>query len=219
MRYLQLIIKACVLLYLLTGFTGCFKDLTHITVVYHNDFENADTSQTLKINGFNSNGGYATFDIRTRYFNGSKVLGKFNSNAVTVALANLPSHDIIRTEYDLYIHDKWKNDLWKMTVDNSDQLLTGFSNDSSVQQSYPNWLGNGSPTGPAGRNAVSTHLAGTCGLQGSAQGSSQYHIIQTISHTQPNFTLILSDAGAFFNDTCQRSWSVDNLNISLIRNR
>lgn len=197
--------------------SGCFKSLTHTNVILAADFENAKL-YPLEVSGWDNGSFGPVKDTRISFFNGTKVLGKLNSNLIQLNLTGLPDHQVLRVEFDLYIHDKWKNDLWKFTIDGADQLLTGFSNDSTVKQSYPNWLGNSSPLSPAGRSAINTDLPGGCSPINSAHGSSLYRIISTIPHNAQTVTISCSDAGNFFNDTCQRSWSIDNLKVSAFKN-
>jgi len=195
---------------------SCFKDLTVSNIVYQNDFEQPQ-SNTIGVSGWNStitSFGPVT-DPRISVFNNSKVFGKFNNNIIQVNLKKLPVHHSIRVEMDLYLHNQWNNNLWKMDFDGGTQLLTGFSNNSSIQQSYPNWLGNGTALSPAGAEAQNTQLPGICSSANIVGGTSMYHIITTNVHSADTFSLTCSDAGPSPNDTCLRSWSIDNLKITV----
>ena len=196
--------------------SSCFKNLTKTNIVYFNDFETGDTNE-LKVSGYTNNG-FTKITPPISSYNSSKVLGFFNSNLIEVNLGKLPEHYAIKVELDLYIHDVWKNDLWKLTVGSTDYLLTGFSNDPSVQQSFPNWLGNGSSLSPAGANAYLKSMPSACATAHPSLGSAQYKIVQTIQHSSDSLRLAFSDAGNYFLQTCQRSWSIDNLKITLITN-
>ncbi len=197
-------------------FSGCFKSLTVTDVVYENNFED-NKPGPFQVSAW-SNGLFGPVsDTRISNFGGGRMLGKMNNGLVMLNLSKLPPHQILRLEFDVYMHDDWRNDLWKYSVDGAEQLVSGFSNDPTVKQSYPNWLGSGSP-GPAGRNAADIELAGACALSGSARGSSRYRIISTVPHTSENFSFIASDAGNFFNDTCKRSWALDNVKVSVFNN-
>ena len=206
-------------------FTSCIKDLTVINEVYSNDFDTIKPNNNQQFGNMfllGWNGGWFgpldPTDQRIFNFNGNNVLGKFNNNLVLLDLANLPNHTTIRVSLDLYLHNNWRNDLWKMTFDGEEKLLTGFSNDSTIKQSYPNWLGSGSPLSPAGKNAIELNLPGICNMVSSKRGTSMYRLITTLSHSKDSFQLTFSDAGGNHNDTCQRSWSMDNLSINLIHN-
>ncbi len=206
---LSLLIVACC--------TSCFKNLTKLTVVYQNDFENYDLKQ-IQVSGW-LNGSFGPLTgINIMDYNGNKVLGRLNSSLIDLTLTELPTHTALTVEFDLYIHDNWRNDLWKTTFEGVDQILTGFSNDQNVQQAYPNWLGGGGQTFAPGTNAFTTNLPGACALINSQHGTSMYKMIRTVVHSDKTFQLQCSDAGQYFNDLCQRSWSMDNLKITLINN-
>ena len=196
---------------------SCTKSLTRINTVYFNDFENFNLN-TIEVSGWLNGLFGPVSDIRITDYNGNKVLGRFNNARINLKLNNLPTHQALRVEFDLYLHDKWKNTLWKMSFDGFDQLLTGFSNDSMVKQAYPNWLGNSMPLSPAGADAFNTNLPGLCSLISSSRGTSMYKIVRSIAHSNKIFQLACSDAGGIHNDTCTRSWSMDNLKISVLKN-
>jgi hypothetical protein len=198
----------CRILFILSAFlpVACFKSLTVSNIVYENNFE------AFEFRGINV-GPVTTGKISN--YNGTAVLGKFNNELFQLNLATLPQHTIVRVEFDLYIHNKWANDLWRFTIDGAHQLITGFSNDNAIQQSYPTWLNN--TLSPAGANAQNTKLPGLCGFN-NERGTSQYRIISTIPHTNTTLLLEAGDAGSFLRDTCQRSWSIDNLKISTFKN-
>ncbi|MES2003078.1 MAG: hypothetical protein V4450_01055 [Bacteroidota bacterium] len=196
---------------------SCFKSLTTNDIVYQNNFEDSRLNN-LEVSGWNNNIFGPVTDTRIFSYDGSNVLGKLNSNLVQLRLDRLPSHKAIRVDMILNIHNNWKNELWAMRVDGNYQLITGFSNDPATMQSYPNWLGNGSPLSPAGCNAMNTALPGVCSLVSNARGTSRYQIVTTIQHSASSVILICNDAGGVFNDTCQRSWSLDNLKVSVLNN-
>ena len=96
------------------------------------------------------------------------------------------------------------------------RLVTGFSNDPAKWQSYPNWIGNGSPLNPPGSNSFTKNLPGACRWVTNPNGTSMYKMERTEIHSDSTFTLSCSDAGEFFNLNCDRSWSIDNLKIYTI---
>lgn len=208
---LPILIGSCLL-------TACTKNITRVNTIYNNDFENFDL-KTIEVSGW-LNGLFGPVnDIRITDYKGNKVLGFFNNARIALKLNDLPTHQAIRVEMDLYVHDNWKNDLWQMSIDGVYQLITGFSNDSTGKQSYPNWLGNGSALFAAGSDAYDSQLPGACALRNSPHGTSMYKITRTMLHTTNSFDFNCSDAGDFFNLPCQRSWSIDNLKITLINNQ
>jgi hypothetical protein len=214
LKFLPFVLFTLVLSLLLSS---CVKDLAKLNVVYQNNFEDYQLD-SIKVSGW-VNGNFGPIsDIKITDYNGTKVLGRFNNNRIQLILNHLPKHVALNIQFDLYLHDNWKNDLWKMTFNGSDYLLTGFSNDSSVQQSYPNWLGNGSALSPAGGNAFTTNLPGACRLATSSHGTSQYKMDRTITNSDDSFTFECSDAALPFNNDCEISWSMDNLKITTINN-
>jgi hypothetical protein len=203
----------CILILL----TSCTKDLTDITVVYDNNFNNGDPKGIVTA-GWLSDFAFGIFPFNkiTNYKN-LKMLGVFNNTRIDLHLDKLPEHTIIKVEFDLYLHDSWKNDLWKMSFEGQDRLLTGFSNFINIPQAYPNWLNSG-PTFPQGNQAQEIFLPGICSLEKSTRGTSKYKIVHTMQHKLNTFDLSLSDAGGGKNDTCSRSWAIDNLKISALKN-
>ena len=197
--------------------SSCTKDLTDVTVVYENNFNNGDPKGIVTA-GWLSDFAFGVFPFNkiTNYKN-LKMLGVFNNTRIDLHVDKLPEHTIIKVEFDLYLHDNWKNDLWLMTFDGHHRLLTGFSNNSSIQQAYPNWLNSG-PTYPAGNQAQEIYLPGVCSLKDNKTGTSKYKIVHTMQHKLNAFDLSLSDAGGGKNDTCTRSWAIDNLKISALKN-
>lgn len=199
--------------------SSCIKNVTRVSVVYENDFEYFDM-KNIVASGFSSTGSFGPYkDISIVDYNGSKVLGRFNNAKIDLVLHQLPTHQAISIKFDLFIHDKWGNDVWVMEFDGSQKLVTGFSNFDSIQQSYPNWIGNGSALNPAGANSFNRNLPGACSLASHTNGTSQYKMEQTIIHTDSTFSFSCSDAGNYFNLNCERSWSIDNLKIQLINNQ
>ena len=200
---------------------SCMKEVVinipKLTVVYENDFETY-AQKGFKVYSF-ENGNFGLFDrVNILDFNNSKVLGRFNNGKAVLILDTLPLHNAINIQFDLYIHDIWKNDLWKMELENNEVLLTGFSNIENVMQSYPNWIANGSALNPPGANAFDLNLKGACRNISKANGTSHYKMERTIIHSKPTFTFAGSDAGAFFQLNCERSWSMDNIKITAIYN-
>ena len=86
-------------------------------------------------------------------------------------------------------------------------------------QSYPNWLNNGMPLRPAGNEAAEVNLPGVCQSgTNSNLSTSMYKIVMTVPHSGNEVTIQYGDAGGAVNDTCNRSWSIDNLKVSVLRN-
>jgi hypothetical protein len=204
--------------FLILNSMGCFKEATKVGVVYFNNFDDYDM-KNINAFGFTNNNFGPLNSITIVDYNQSKVLGRFNNGKIELKLHKLPKHQAINVQFDLFLHDNWRNDVFVMEFDNQQKLVTGFSNDPNRQQSYPNWIGNGSPLNPPGANAFTTNIPGACIWVSKPNGSSMYKMERTEIHSDSTFTLACSDAGEFFNLNCDRSWSIDNLKITLINNQ
>ena len=220
--------KKCIPLLLLTGvlcfFSGCTKDLTLKYLVYSNDFENGQLNYIVL---YDLAGPIpaATALTKTEDFNGSKVLGRFNNNTVAVNLSNMPTHNAVQIEFDLYIHDKWdgnvigpsgKPDIWQFTADNTPYIIATFSNTNNITQSYPNFYGVSNPS-PAKANSILQNLSGVCSLKAIEGGTSMYHIVKTVAHSGPYFGFTCNDALQPVNSLCTKSWSIDNIYVTAIK--
>lgn len=199
---------------------SCTKNLQKETIVYENDFEKGRT------NGIHN-------AIITD-FNGSKVLGRYNTGGFDLNIDSLPEHDLIEVSFDLNIHDNWRgnsssglkdsSDIWIMNFDGNNERYTTFSNnrcenDSCNFQAYP---GNFPfPANPAGANAIKTDLPGACALKGISGGTFKYRIKRTTYHNAVTFHLgCYAQLFAHAQESdplCTASWSLDNLKIKTIK--
>jgi hypothetical protein len=211
--------------FLFTGilFAGvsCTKNLPVKNIVYSNDFEQ-DSLNGIKI--FDNNGRVDSLKVFS--FLGNKVCGRFNNDQVYLKIKNLPDHNAVRLQFDLYIHDKWDGDhlipgnpipdAWQMLLDDYPFYLTTFSN-GPYRQSFPaNYTPGGFPN-PPGADSWNTNLPGVCALQSGSNGSSLYKIDITTSHARDSVVLSCNDALQPYKSYCQKSWSIDNLVITSIK--
>ncbi|TAH09081.1 MAG: hypothetical protein EAZ13_01915 [Sphingobacteriia bacterium] len=198
---------------------GCTKNVTQVYTVYTNNFNNTDL-KGVEVLGWLPNGQVGLFpsDAKFYQYQGSNMIGRLNNSRVGITISDLPPHTVVRAEFDLYLHEIWKNDIFVVRIDENFRLVSGFSNDSSVQQSYPNWIGNGTPLSPAGNLAQEIYLPSTCGRT-LPRGTSHYKMIHLMPHTSSKVTFDCSDTGGALNDTCSRSWSIDNLKITVLKNQ
>ena len=195
---------------------SCKERINSQVSVYHNDFEKGDTTGIQ--------GGILG------QFNGSKVLGQFSKGDFILRVNNLPKHDMVIVSFDLYIHDNWRGDLapdgpalWTMIVNGSTFINATFSNldcapgNICPPQSYPLNYPNNYNNPKAG--AYRTDLPGVCSLASSPNGTTQYKITKTIAHTASQLKLECLDnldQKDFANPLCEKSWSVDNIDIQVI---
>ena len=210
------------LLYLLVPFIfiSCSKNLQKDTVVYENNFEDS------RVNGI--------YNSVITNFNGSNVLGRYNTGGFDLSIDSLPEHDLIQVSFDLYIHDNWKgnspsgikdsSDIWIMNFDGNNEKYTTFSNNqcpggNCKYQAFP---GNFPfPDNPAGANSQVTVFPGACALKELMGGTKKYRITRTTYHTAPTFHLgcyaqLFAHQGSL-DPLCDASWSVDNLVIKVIK--
>ncbi len=155
-------------------------------------------------------------------YNGQNVLGYLTNQKAVYNQTGLATHDYVKVEFDLYLHDSWDGnstdsiggsligkDIWKMSVNGSNIVNTTFSNFSYRTQAYPNNI----PTvNLNGTDAVSNTLPTLCNHSGGAL-SSVYHISKIIPHTSGSFNLELEALG--LEELCNESWSIDNFNVEL----
>jgi len=208
------------LLFVTAQFLSCTKtQVKSEIVVYNNDFESGDIKNI-------SNG---TIDV----FNGTHVLGRYNSDGFALTVSNLPKHDILEVSFDLYIHDTWDGnnvdngysgpDLWNFLVDGSNYIHTSFSNADCpagyfcTPQAYPDNYPNNNNNPKAG--AFRTNLPGACYWATKPNGTTQYKITKQISHTDK--TVVMQCIGDLIqkgtaDPKCDESWSVDNITIKAI---
>lgn len=200
--------------------TSCLSHVTKKKQVYFNDFEDQNLKNILL---FDFNG--AVHENKFFQFNNSTVLGNFNNNAVELTVPDLPEHDYLRFEFDLYTHDQWVGDnaaaghpsLWAMQVDGAQIITTTFSNTPGMVQSYPYFLDAHQPQ-PARGDAADTRLPGRCSWKNMPNGTTRYHIDQILVHSASQVVLHLNDALTPFMDNCTNSWSIDNLVITALKN-
>jgi hypothetical protein len=200
-------------------FSSCVSHLTKKNELYSNNFEAGNLKGIAIYNYYG-----VVNDNKIFTYNGSKVLGRFNNNTIQLQLDNVPDHDYLRIEFDLYTHDAWDGNtttghpaLWGMRVNGAQIITSSFSNIAGMPQSYPYFLDSGN-TEPARGNAADTSLPGVCSLKDKANGTSRYHIQQTLVHSDNTILLQLNDALYPFMEDCSKSWSIDNLIISVLKN-
>jgi len=69
---------------------------------------------------------------------GEKFLGRFINHTVSFNRSNMPPHNRISIEFDLYIIDSWDADeIWSMSVNGETIINTSFSNIFYSNQAYP----------------------------------------------------------------------------------
>lgn len=199
--------------------SSCSKSVKNQGEVYFNDFESANLTNIA----------LGSIEV----YNGTNVLGRYNSGGFDLNLNALPKHKLVEISFDLYIHDSWDGnktsvdidgpDIWKLIVDGNLYINTTFSNvycdnsgfcpPQSYPQDYPNF--NNNPKS----GAINPNLPGVCNLKGQIGGTVLYKITKTIEHSKATLLLQCRDQLIQKNATdpkCDESWSVDNLRVKVI---
>jgi len=147
-------------------------------------------------------------------YNASTVLGNFGSTAVNLNLVNLPQHDSLKIEFDLYLLDSWDGngqpDIWSLDINGNTIINTTFACSSfASDQSYP---GNYPSSYTAGTGADLTGLPSYC--QGDP--STKYIIAKSVLSSSSNLNTIFSASN--LQELCDESWAIDNVKIYLYSN-
>lgn len=219
MRISQIIGSFTKLGFLLIGtFTllSCSKNLPDRIVAYSNEFETGNTKD-FKIYGAAG----IEDSLKITDLNKTKIFGRFSGNAVVFSYNQLPEHNVIKIEFDLYMHDDWKGnfiapgttlpDLWQLKLDNNPLLITNFSNgvqDQLFPNSYTPTLTNNKPFS----NSWGV-FPGICSKAGQSNGTSFYKIEYITSHSGP-IELAFQDVSFSSTSLCIKSWSIDNLKLT-----
>ena len=161
-------------------------------------------------------------------FQGDTLLGFYNNEEVSVTIPDLPGHNVLKIEVDLWIHDSWDGnpddgvngpDFWFMKIDEEEVFRTTFSNTPCMptfclRQSYPqDYFRQNDPKS----GAVQTNLPGLC-LFGAFQNyTTRYRISRMVSHNTGSVKITLGDELLQTNSPdpiCDESWSVGKIEVT-----
>ena len=165
-------------------------------------------------NDFETSVGSEWSTTTTRSYNGGTVLGEFGNTNISLDLTNLPDHDSIRIEFDLYIADTWDGyggpDIWNLTMGGNTIINATFAaccTGANGGQSYPDNIPviNNAETG-----ATITNLPD---FSGSGDGTDLYQIIRAIETSTGTYTIQFSASG--LQSLSDESWGIDNVKIYL----
>jgi hypothetical protein len=201
-------VRATVLLpFFALGLFSCNDNLPHNVEVYRNHFDGGRGDLQV-FAGDKEDSRPLVYS-----FNGNKVLGPLNHNAVYREIKNLPEHDIIEIYFDIFIHDQWKgndglaSDYWGLFIDTKRVFYTTFSNLPNTTQAYPEQEGH---YFKPGANSFKNDLDGRCSFKGKVGGSSVYQFVWKKPHSASSIKFAMSDLIREL-DPCVKSWSIDNL--------
>ena len=201
-------------LFILLAYSSCVDTLKSEEIVYSNNFAKLD------LRNF-ENG-------RLFIFYGDTLLGFYNNEEVSVTLYDLPGHNILKLDVELYVHDSWDGnpddgisgpDYWYMKIDEEEVLRTTFSNTVCnalycLLQSYPNdyFRQNIPKTG-----ANSTNLPGLCLFGAFQNNTTVYNVSRMVKHQADSVKISLGDELLQTNSPdplCDESWSVGKIEVT-----
>ena len=195
---------------------SCQQKLLEEFKVYTNDFSSMDLQDIESDRGI-------------FIFNEVPVLGNFNNEGFVLTLRNLPNHDMVRIEFDLYIHNYWNGnsqgiegpDIWKMEVDNVEIVNTTFANTpcESTYCQYQSFPENIFRSFPPRTGSVNTPLPGLFEQQFNLGWTTKYRITKILNHDRTQLILRCYDElkqENALNPHEDESWSIGNLEVVLL---
>jgi hypothetical protein len=156
---------------------------------------------------------------------GLSYLGAFSNDSITLTFNNLPPHDWADLCFDLYVLGPWDGshftdpqdtapnpqvigpDLWSSYINEDPLLVTTFSNQARLTQSYPFNYRDGEA--PAQTGAVET--GGFGGPQGTQD--SRYHLCYQRGTTAANFKATFY--GLNLDNLGSETWALDNVKLKI----
>ncbi|EKB48347.1 hypothetical protein [Cecembia lonarensis] len=161
-------------------------------------------------------------------FLGDTLLGFYNNEEVSVTIPDLPGHNVLKVEIELWVHDSWDGnpddgvngpDFWYMKIDEEEVFRTTFSNTPCMptfclRQSYPqDYFRQNNPKA----GAIQTNLPGLC-LFGAFQNyTTRYRVSRMIPHNTGSVKITLGDELLQTNSPnplCDESWSVGKIEVT-----
>jgi hypothetical protein len=202
---------------LIISTASCLPTVEMEQVVYSNDFSDLDLA------GFEN--------ARLFVFQNDTVVGYYHNEEVAVTVPNLPSHNYLKVNIDILIHDSWDGnsddglggpDFWYMGYDNREIFRTTFSNSPCeptycLYQSYPNdYFRQNVPKSGATR----TNMPGLC-LFGAFQNyTTRYTVSKLFEHSNPRVRIHMGGDLVAANSPdpiCDESWSIAKVEIVAIQ--
>jgi len=139
---------------------------------------------------------------------GEKFLGRFINHTVSFNRSNLPPHNRISIEFDLYIIDSWDADeIWSMSVNGETIINTSFSN-IYYNQAYPDNLPASNPP-RSGVTAITEF-----GFSTVWGDDAIYHISRSLYHNSDSLNIVFSASNMEPLDN--ESWGIDNILITYL---
>ncbi|MDB9518158.1 putative Ig domain-containing protein, partial [Roseofilum reptotaenium CS-1145] len=191
-------------------------------ILYTNDFE--DTQQPLPEwdNGQYNDDPWIARSFLGKYGGRNLQVGEFHQTRLN--LSELPEHDQVTLDFDLYIINSWSGgeflgpDGWKLQVVDGETLLdTTFGSgyrygEHALPQAYPNNVEDGI-LHPGGTGAADVKPDG---FRDYRFGNAVYELSFTFDHTDSE--LALDFIGDTDEDIHNESWGLDNVRVSVTNN-
>lgn len=139
-------------------------------------------------------------------------LGRFGNDEVRLDLDNLPPHEVVTVEFDLFIINSWDGnsesvgDRWMLTTDDNVELINTTFSSHVYDQSYPDDFGIGSH--PPHTGASEVNALGFPDFYGTGD---VYRISRTFSHVGDSVALIFRGQELQYLD--DESWGLDNVRV------
>ncbi len=125
-------------------FIFCCKCLSQYYTIYHNDFSNGKSLNEWSTDKPIAGPWNNPIKIDSTPNGNRHFLGQFGQQSISLTLSNLPKHDSINIEFQLFVIKSWDGndsrqgpDIFKISVDDSVMYQTTFSNDINETQDYP----------------------------------------------------------------------------------
>lgn len=205
--------------------SGCLRGQPEEKIIFDLDFEDDRISQGESFLQFGATASQKYFN-----FNGSRVLGRFARAGIDILFENLEEHDFVEVSYDLYIHDNWEGnglrgngeDVIILNIGPTTVFFSSILNTKCIDQSctgvqsFPNIIR--TISNPENADVADPTLPGVCKWAGEVGGTKKIRVEERRFHSasdlRVNIAADIKDAGA---DFCNKSWSIDNLQIKTIR--
>ena len=191
----------------------CLGILTQIDSLYSiqkTDHINVLPQYIVQQNDFSQSAGpeWSNSSIATAPNGGEKFLGRFNNHTVSFNRSNMPPHNRISIELDLYIMDSWDADeIWSMSVNGETIINTSFSN-IYYNQAYPDNLPASNPP-RSGVTAITEF-----GFSTVWGDDAIYHISRSLYHNSDSLNIVFSASNMEPLDN--ESWGIDNILITYL---
>jgi hypothetical protein len=183
--------------------------------IYSNDFQGAAGSEwsstTTEVPPANPN---------------RRFLGRFADGTVSLSLSGIPTHNLLRLDFDLYVIASWDGDgsapdspdIWSVELEGRPALVrTTFSNFPGRTQDYPGTFDDvpGAPANPPKTGAVEVNTLGYPGFLDFPGGDAVYHFSLEIPHSESSATFNFT-GGPGLTSVDDESWGLDNVAVSAV---